>query len=186
MTFVGIVGTGNVGEALLASISRARIPLSSVGIANRRKDRLTELQRKYGCFSSSPLDIALSAKYRSLFFDCPDSIFFNRERVHQTERWLLKCGLGKALILSHIIPFVRTLLNPLCGIIGIPAKKCFFWYMIGSHLWTVKISRAGYLLGEKLKESTDKYLLLIVGLIIIASLMPIAFEIIKNRKTKNN
>ena len=41
---------------------------------------------------------------------------------------------------------------------------------------------AGYLLGEKLQGSVDNYLLLIFGLIIIASLMPIAIEILKNRR----
>ncbi len=108
--------------------------------------------------------------------------FFKQERVHQTERWLLKYGLGKALIPSHFIPFIRTLLNPLCGIVGIPATKFFFWNVIGSYLWTVGIISVGYLLGEKLQGSVDKYLLLIFGLIIIASLMPIVIEILKNRR----
>jgi membrane-associated protein len=93
----------------------------------------------------------------------------------------MKYGLGKALILSHFIPFVRTLLNPLCGIIGIPAKKFFFWNIIGSYIWTVGIISAGYLLGERLEGSVDKYLLPIVALIILASLMPIIIEIYKNR-----
>ena len=97
----------------------------------------------------------------------------------------MKYGLGKALILSHFIPFVRTLLNPLCGIVGIPAKKFFLWNVIGSYLWTVGIISAGYLLGEKLQGSVDKYLLPIVALIILASLTPIVLEIVKNRKEKS-
>jgi membrane-associated protein len=96
----------------------------------------------------------------------------------------MKYGLGKALILSHFIPFVRTLLNPLCGIIGIPAKKFFFWNVIGSYIWTVGIISAGYLLGEKLKGSVDKYLLPIIALIIVVSLLPILFEIIREKKRK--
>ena len=126
----------------------------------------------------------LGAKYGRPFFDRPDSRFFNQERVQQTERWLMKYGLGKALILSHFIPFVRTLLNPLCGIIGIPAKKFFFWNIIGSYIWTVGIISAGYLLGERLEGSVDKYLLPIVAVIIVASLMPIAIEILRDRKEK--
>jgi membrane-associated protein len=98
----------------------------------------------------------------------------------------MKYGLGKALILSHFIPFVRTLLNPLCGIVGIPGKKFFIWNLIGSYIWTVGIISAGYLLGEKLQGSVDKYLLPIVALIIFASLTPIALEILKNRKSKES
>ncbi len=128
----------------------------------------------------------LGAKYGRPFFDRPNSRFFNQERVAKTERWLMKYGLGKALILSHFIPFVRTLINPLCGIIGIPAKKFFIWNIIGSYIWTVSLISAGYLLGERLEGSVDKYLLPIVALIIALSLAPIAIEFLKDKKRRNS
>jgi len=124
----------------------------------------------------------LGAKYGRPFFDRPNSRFFNQDRVAQTEHWLMKNGFGKALILSHFIPFVRTLINPLCGIIGIPAKKFFIWNIIGSYIWTVGLISAGYLLGERLEGSVDKYLLPIVVLIIVASLAPILIEFFKGRR----
>ena len=124
----------------------------------------------------------LGAKYGRPFFDRPNSRFFNQDRVAQTEHWLIKYGLGKALILSHFIPFVRTLINPLCGIIGIPAKKFFIWNIIGSYIWTAGLISAGYLLGERLEGSVDKYLLPIVVLIIVASLAPILIEFFKGRR----
>ena len=127
----------------------------------------------------------LGAKYGRPFFDRPNSRFFNQERVAKTERWLMKYGLGKALILSHFIPFVRTLINPLCGIIGIPAKIFFIWNIIGSYIWTVSLITAGYLLGERLEGSVDKYLLPIVALIIALSLAPIAIEFLKDRKKRS-
>jgi membrane-associated protein len=128
----------------------------------------------------------LGAKYGRPFFDRPNSRFFNQERVATTEHWLMKYGLGKALILSHFIPFVRTLINPLCGIIGIPAKKFFIWNIIGSYIWTVSLISAGFLLGERLEGSVDKYLLPIVALIIVLSLAPIAIEFLKDKKRKNS
>jgi membrane-associated protein len=126
----------------------------------------------------------LGAKYGRPFFDRPNSRFLNQERVAQTEHWLMKYGLGKALILSHFIPFVRTLINPLCGVIGIPAKKFFIWNIIGSYIWTVSLISTGYLLGERLEGSVDKYLLPIVGLIVALSLAPIAAEFLR-RKPKD-
>jgi membrane-associated protein len=128
----------------------------------------------------------LGARYGRPFFDRPNSRLFNQERVAQTEQWLMKYGLGKALILSHFIPFVRTLINPLCGIIGIPAKKFFIWNIIGSYIWTVSLITAGYLLGERLEGSVDKYLLPIVALIIALSLAPIAIEFLKERKKRES
>jgi membrane-associated protein len=124
----------------------------------------------------------LGAKYGRPFFDRPNSRFFNQERVAQTEHWLMKYGLGKALILSHFIPFVRTLINPLCGIIGVSARRFFIWNLVGSYIWTVGLISAGYLLGERLEGSVDKYLLPIVALIIFASLVPLILELIKSRK----
>ena len=124
----------------------------------------------------------LGAKYGRPFFDRPNSRFFNQERVAQTEHWLMKYGLGKALILSHFIPFARTLINPLCGIIGVSARRFFIWNLVGSYIWTVGLISAGYLLGERLKGSVDKYLLPIVALIIFASLAPLVLELIKSRK----
>jgi membrane-associated protein len=123
----------------------------------------------------------LGNKYGRPFFDRPDSRFFNQERVIQSERWLLKYGLGKALILSHFIPFVRTLLNPLCGIIGIPAKKFFVWNVIGSYIWTIGIISAGYLLGERLSGSIDQYLLPLIVLVVFISLLPIMKELLMLR-----
>jgi membrane-associated protein len=124
----------------------------------------------------------LGAKYGRPFFDRPNSRFFNQERVAQTEYWLMKYGLGKALILSHFVPFVRTLINPLCGIIGVSARRFFIWNLVGSYIWTVGLISAGYLLGERLEGSVDKYLLPIVALIIVASLAPVILELIKSRK----
>jgi membrane-associated protein len=96
----------------------------------------------------------------------------------------MKYGLGKALILSHFIPFVRTLINPLCGIIGVSARRFFIWNLVGSYIWTVGLISAGYLLGERLEGSVDKYLLPIVALIIVASLVPVILELIKSRKKR--
>jgi membrane-associated protein len=125
----------------------------------------------------------LGRKYGRPFFDRPGSRLLNKERIHKTERWLIKYGLGKALILSHFVPFVRTLLNPLCGIVGIPARKFLIWNIVGSFIWTNGLISAGFLLGESLQGSVDKYLLPIVAVIIVVSLLPVALEFLKNRKS---
>ena len=128
----------------------------------------------------------LGAKFGRPFFDRPDSRFFNQDKVQQTERWLVKYGVGKALVISHFVPFARTLLNPICGVAGINPRKFFFWNVIGSYLWTVGFISAGYLLGEQLQGSVDRYLLPIVGVIVLVTLMPITVEIIRDRKERKS
>jgi len=126
------------------------------------------------------------AKFGRKLFDRPDGKFFTRERVAQTERWLSKYGMGKALLLARFIPFVRTLVNPMVGIVGYPARKFFIWNAIGAIIWTELVLGAGYILGQKISGSIDKYLLPIVALIVIASLVPVAIEVLREWRTKKD
>jgi membrane-associated protein len=119
-------------------------------------------------------------------FDRPDGRIFNQQKVKATEKWLNKYGTGKALVLARFIPFVRTLINPMCGIVGIPAKKFFLWNCVGAIFWTEGVIVAGYFIGEKLKGSVDKYLLPVVALIILISVIPVALEILREWRTKRH
>ena len=126
----------------------------------------------------------IGAKYGRKLFDRPDGRFFTQARVVQTEKWLGKYGIGKALVLARFIPFVRTLINPMVGIINVSNKTFIFWNILGAIIWTDTILLLGYLLGEKIKGSIDAYLLPIISLIIFLSLLPIVFEVLRERKRK--
>jgi membrane-associated protein len=128
----------------------------------------------------------LGHRYGRKLFDRPNGRFFTQERVAQTERWLTKYGVGKALILARFIPFVRTLINPTVGIIGYPARKFFLWNAIGAVIWTQLVLGAGYILGNKISGSIDKYLLPIIGLIVLVSILPVALEVLKEWRTKKD
>ena len=128
----------------------------------------------------------IGAKYGRKLFNRPDGRFFNHERVLATEKWLRKYGEGKAIILARFVPFVRTLINPMCGIVHIPAKRFFLWNVIGAIIWTDGIIFAGYFLGEKVSGSVDRYLLPIIGLIIFVSLLPVINEIFREWRTRKH
>ena len=128
----------------------------------------------------------LGLKYGRKLFDRPNGRFFTQERVAQTERWLRKYGVGKALILARFIPFVRTLINPTVGIIGYPARKFFLWNAIGAIIWTQGVLGAGYILGNKISGSIDKYLLPIIALIVFVSVLPVVVEVFKEWRTKRH
>lgn len=134
----------------------------------------------------SQLGHFLGAKYGRKLFDRPNGRFFTQERVVQTERWLNKYGVGKALILARFIPFVRTLINPMVGVIGYPTRKFFFWNVTGAVIWTEVVLGAGYILGNKISGSIDKYLLPIIALIVIVSVIPVAIEVLKEWRTKKD
>jgi membrane-associated protein len=126
------------------------------------------------------------ATYGRKLFNRPDGRFFTQSKVAATEKWLNKYGTGKALVLARFIPFVRTLINPLAGVVGIPVKKFFFWNVLGAIIWTQGIIGLGFLLGEKLEGSVDKYLLPVVGLIILISVIPVAIEFFREWSTRRH
>ncbi len=123
-------------------------------------------------------------KYGRKFFERPNSRFFNLKMVETTERWLIRYGPRKALIFGRFIPFARTLINPVCGVVNLERKLFSTWNAIGAIIWTQVAIGIGYLLGDLIEGSVDKYLLPIVGLIVLLSLVPMALETLRGRKSK--
>ena len=128
----------------------------------------------------------LGQKYGRKLFDRPDGRVFKHQRVIATEKWLRKYGTGKAIVLARFVPLIRTLINPMCGVVGIPAKKFFIWNAIGGIIWTELVLGLGYILGEKLKGSVDTYILPLVGLIVVASLVPVLAELFREWQTRKH
>ena len=125
-------------------------------------------------------------KYGRKLFDRPEGRFFNHQKVVATEKWLRKYGPGKAIVLARFVPFIRTLLNPMCGVIGMSAKKFFVWNVVGAIIWTQLVIGLGFILGEKLEGSVDAYILPIVGLIVVISLLPVLAEVFREWQTRKH
>ena len=180
-----LIGLAFPGDSLLFI---AGIAASATGAALLNGNQLPTLElfilAPLAAITGSFVGRWFGEKYGRKLFDRPDGRFFTQARVVQTEKWLAKYGVGKALLLARFIPFVRTLINPVVGIIGIPSKVFIFWNVLGAIVWTDGILLLGYLLGEKIEGSIDKYLLPIIGLIIALSLLPILFEFYRERKRK--
>jgi len=128
----------------------------------------------------------LGAIFGRKLFDRPDGRIFNQQRVASTEKWLLKYGVGRALVLSRFIPVIRTLINPMAGITHISAKRFFLWNALGGVIWTELVLGIGYVVGEKLKGSVDKYLLPVVALIVVISFIPVVIEFFREWSTRKH
>jgi membrane-associated protein len=130
----------------------------------------------------------LGARYGRRMFDRPDSRLFKREYVEKAEYYFQKFGPAKAVVLARFIPIVRTFLNPVAGVLGMPARQFFLWNVIGAILWTDGIILVGYLLAERIYaaigEKIDRYILPVVALIIFVSVLPILIEVVRERKAR--
>jgi membrane-associated protein len=69
------------------------------------------------------------------------------------------------------VPIVRTVLNPLAGIVGVTQRTFTLWQVAGGLAWSVGVVLAGYELGSHI-TNVDHYLLPIIALIVAVSLTP--------------
>jgi membrane-associated protein len=94
-------------------------------------------------------------------------------------------GTAKAIVLARFIPLVRTVLNPMAGAVGVPTGTFTVWQTVGGLVWSIGVTVAGYLLGKQILD-VDRYLLPIIAVIIAVSLIPVAVELIKTRRTSSS
>ena len=124
--------------------------------------------------------------YGRKFFDRPDSRFFNQKMVQKIEKWLVKYGPRKALVFGRFIPFARTLINPVCGVVQLDRKTFSTWNAIGAIIWTQVAMGIGYFLGnvEVFKENGDYFIAGIVTLIVLGTSIPLVLQIFKEWQSK--
>jgi membrane-associated protein len=125
-------------------------------------------------------------KYGRKFFERPDTRFFNQNMVRRVEKLLAQYGPRKALVFGRFIPFVRTLLNPTCGVVLLDRKLFSTWNAIGAIIWTQVAIGIGYLLGEALGDTARSYMYIVVGVIVLITLIPMAYGLFKEWRTKHH
>ncbi len=131
----------------------------------------------------------LGVRYGSRLFSKPDSRIFRREYVENTERYFTKFGPAKAIVLGRFIPIVRTFLNPICGILGIGARRFLLWNVVGAFIWTDSVLLAGHLLAKPITkvvpaDQIDNYLLPVIILVVVIAAIPMFVDIFRNRRAK--
>lgn len=104
-------------------------------------------------------------------FNKPDSRFFKQEYVTHTRNFFNKHG-SKTIIIARFVPIVRTFAPVLAGVGEMDRKTFVIYNVIGAFLWAVGLTMLGYILGDVIGESVDKYLLPFIAVIILISLIP--------------
>ncbi|NEA55734.1 DedA family protein [Streptomyces sp. SID13666] len=100
--------------------------------------------------------------------------------VGRAAELLERYGHAKAVVLARFVPVVRTVLNPMAGVLNVPARTFALWQIVGGLVWSVGLVLGGYALGSSVPH-VDKYLLPMVALIVIVSLTPLALELYRSR-----
>ena len=103
-----------------------------------------------------------------------ETFFFSKHNLERAEKFYKDHG-GKALIFARFIPAVRTFVPIVAGMAKMEYRTFITYNAIGGITWAIGVTLAGYFLGSAI-PGVDKYLLPIVGGIIIVSVIPAAFH----------
>lgn len=112
-------------------------------------------------------------------FNREKSLLFDRDHLVKAQLFYEKHG-SKTIVLARFMPFIRTFAPIVAGVGSMDYKTFFTFNLIGGLLWAVGMPLAGYFLGRVIPD-IDKYLLPIIGFIILASVLPTAIHLLKER-----
>ncbi|MCS7013954.1 MAG: VTT domain-containing protein [Chloroherpetonaceae bacterium] len=112
-------------------------------------------------------------------FDRPDSRFFKRKYVEQTQAFYDKHG-GKTIILARFVPIVRTFAPTMAGVAKMHYPKFAAYNIFGGIFWVMSMTLTGYFLGKSfptIAKDIDKVIIVVVAI----SLLPVVWHLIRER-----
>ena len=107
-----------------------------------------------------------------------DVRFFKREYLVRTQRFYEKHG-AKTIFLARFIPIVRTFAPFVAGVGTMRYGKFIVYNVAGALVWTSVFIFAGYFFGN-IPIVRDNFGLVVIA-IILMSVLPVGFELIKHR-----
>ena len=113
-------------------------------------------------------------------FNRPDSRLFRRAHVERAEAFFERNG-AKTILLCRFVPVVRTFATVIAGVAKMDAWRFFVMNVLGALPWAVGITLLGYALGKSI-HNVDRYLLPIIGVIVVVSFVPVGLELLRARR----
>lgn len=110
-----------------------------------------------------------------------DTRFIKKQHLLKAHAFYEKHG-GKAIVLARFIPIIRTFAPFVAGIALMNPATFFFYNVTGCIVWVGTLVSAGYFLGNT-PFVRDNFAI-IVYLIIIISVLPVLFEVVKSWRSK--
>lgn len=124
----------------------------------------------------------IGQKYGKRLFKKEDSIFFHKNHLIRAKAFYEKHG-GKTIIIARFMPVIRTFAPVIAGIGDMEYKTFLAYNVVGALLWAIGLPALGFVLGSSIPD-VDKYLLPIVGLIVLISIAPGAYHALKTKEQR--
>ncbi len=139
-----------------------------------------------GCFiaavAGDSVGYFFGHKFGKRLFHKKDSLLFHKDNLMRAEKFYEEHG-KKTIILARFMPIIRTFAPIVAGIGSMHYRTFVAYNLIGGFIWSVGLTTAGYFLGKSIPD-VDKYLLPIIVLIIILSIAPSIYHVLKEKENR--
>ncbi|GHF57923.1 membrane-associated protein [Deinococcus metalli] len=132
-----------------------------------------------GAILGDSVGYAIGRKFGPAVFNREGSRLLRPEYVQRTQAFFDRHG-SRALILARFVPVVRTVAPTMAGVGGMAYPKFLTYNVVGGLLWALGVPLLGYALGG-LIPNLDRYILLLVGVVVVLSFIPVALEVRRAR-----
>ena len=116
-------------------------------------------------------------------FDRPQSRLFNPKNIEKAHAFFEKHG-SKTIVMARFVPIVRTFAPIVAGVGKMNYRTFVIYNIVGGALWGIGITTLGYFLGEVSWIESNIEIALI--LIVVISVLPMAIEICRHRRSTHN
>jgi len=126
---------------------------------------------------------AIGRRLGPRLFTREKSLLFNPAHVERTRRFYEKYG-AKTIVIARFVPIVRTFAPVLAGVGRMEYRRFISYNVAGGVGWVVSMTWAGYLMGQSI-PNIGSHIHIVVLIVIVLSLIPIAVEVLRERRRRS-
>ena len=123
---------------------------------------------------------AIGRRLGPALFTREKSRLFNPKHIERTRQFYERHG-AKTIVIARFVPIVRTFAPVVAGVGLMEYRRFIIYNVVGGVGWVVSMTWAGYLLGRTI-PNIGRHLHIVVIVVIVLSLIPIAVEILRERR----
>lgn len=125
------------------------------------------------------VNYAIGKTFGPKIFASTTSRFLNRNHLQKTHAFYEKHG-GKTIILARFMPIIRTFAPFVAGVGEMSYSKFVVYNIAGAIVWVVSFVLLGVFFGNQ--PLVKKNFSLVIAGIIVVSLLPALYEMVRSRK----
>ncbi len=111
------------------------------------------------------------------------SLLFNPKHVQRTRDFYARHG-AKTIVIARFVPIIRTFAPVVAGVGQMTYRRFVTYNILGGIGWVITMTWAGYLLGQTI-PNVGSHIHIVVSVVIVLSVLPIAVEVMKERKRRS-